>query len=139
VRGCFLVDRKNRRSDPAFFGNQHVEGAAGGTAVHPFQHDAEILERRTQAFGDGDKLRTAAEQQDIHLIGGIGDGMQGFYANIANRDGGPQLRVLGENDDAALIKRARYLEPTVAIGLHQLAVGRHDGVHIHGHDFRRIA
>lgn len=125
-----LTDRDQCRHAGAILGQQHVEGAARGAGVHPFQNHPLGLEAGAQALRRRNKTRAAADHQQRRGIDdGIGQRVRGN--SVGGRDR-PGLGCLGEDQYGTAMCLAANAKAAVAVALDELAAGGNDGRDIEG-------
>src|SRR5262245_27077371 len=115
-------DRDQRGGDLAAFGGEHVVGAGRRTGVHRLDDDAMAAQGGAELRRDHHHARSAADQQQVYGAGvtrggDAGETLLGQSGAFRHR---PGHRLVGIDQDRALVQRAGDAKPSVTVALDDL-------------------
>lgn len=115
-----LIDGDQRGDDAPFLAQQHVEGAARGAGVHPFERHARGLGHGARGLGRRKKRLAATDDQDVALLG-VGQRGRQRIGRRAVVCGNPRNGFFAGNDDGTPVRNPGDAKAALPVRLDDLA------------------
>jgi len=126
-----LVDRDQRRSNPAVFRHQDVVGPTCRAGIHQLDPDPGVFQRRPQIRRQRLDRSTTPHEQKLDAWFGRDDGLQMIKRQIGPGTGLKSGNSFGEDQDRPLVPLSRNHETAGTITADDLAAMRHERRDVH--------